>query len=83
MLAICSQRHYVLLRGSILTTKLLLRKVSNHYILKAEALTAKLLAHICSIEKSIHILESWPYLTSHVIRTEKNPKTQMAYSFGD
>ena len=32
--------------GSILTTKLLLRKVSNHYILKAKVPTAKPFADI-------------------------------------
>ena len=55
----------------ILTTKFSLRKVSNYYISKAKAPTAKPFAHICSIEESFHIFESRPYLTSHVITTEK------------
>ena len=57
----------------MLTIKLLLRKVSNYYILKAKAPIAKQFAHICCIEESFHILESRPYLTSHVITTEKKP----------
>ena len=52
----------------------MLRKVSNHYILKAKSPTAKPFADICSTEESFHILESWPYLTSHVITTEKTLK---------
>ena len=60
--------------GAILTTKLLLRKVSNYYILKAIALTAKPFADICFIEESFHILKSRPYLTSHVITTENTLK---------
>ena len=59
--------------GAILTIKLLLRKVSNYYILEAKAPTAKPFADICSIEKSFHILESRPYLTNHVITAEKKP----------
>ena len=39
-------------------------------------------ADICSIEESFHVLKSRPYLTSYVITTEKNPKTQTIYSFG-
>ena len=35
--------------GAILTTKLLLRKVSNYYILKAKDPTVKPFADICSI----------------------------------
>ena len=57
--------------GTILTTTLLLRKVSNYYILKAKAPTAKPFVDICPIEQSFHILESRPYLISHVITTEK------------
>ena len=53
----------------ILTSKLLLRKVSNYYILKAKAPTAK-----PSIEESFLVLKSRPYLTSHVIKTEKTLK---------
>ena len=60
--------------GTILTTKLLPRKVSNYYILKAKAPTAKSFADICSTEVPFHILESWPYLTSHVLTTEKTLK---------
>ena len=67
---------------AILTTKLLLRKVSNYYILKAKAPTAKPFADICSIEEPFHIIESRPYLTSHVITTEKKTQTQMAYRLG-
>ena len=59
-----------------LTTKLLLRKVSDYYILKAKAPTAKPFADICSIEDSFHILESRTCLTSHVIATEKTLKLQ-------
>ena len=59
------------LRGTILTTKLLLRKVSNYYILKAKAPTSKPFADICSIEESFLVLKSRPYLTSHMITTEK------------
>ena len=62
------------LRGTILTTKLLLRKISNYHILKAKAPTAKPFADIFSIEESFHILESRPYLTSHVITTGKTLK---------
>ena len=54
----------------------MLRKVSNYiyYILKAKAPTAKPFVDIRSIEESFHILESRPYLTSHVITTEKTLK---------
>ena len=63
------------LRGTnILTTKLMLRKVSNYYIFKTKAPTATPFPDICSIEESFHILESRPYLTSHVISTEKTLK---------
>ena len=59
---------------AILTTKLLLRKVSNYYILKAKGPTAKPLANICSIVESFHILKSRPYMSSHVITTENSLK---------
>ena len=55
----------------MLTTKLLLRKVSIYYILKAKAPTAKSFVDICSIEESFDIVKSRSYLTSHVITTEK------------
>ena len=60
--------------GTISTTKLLLRKVSNYYILEVKAPTAKPFADVFCIEESFHILGSRPYLTSHVITTEKTLK---------
>ena len=60
--------------GTILSTKLLIRRVSSHYILKAKTLTAKPFADICSIEEHFHILVSWAYLTSHMNTTEKTLK---------
>ena len=58
--------------GTILTTKLLL--ISNYYIFKAKAPTTKPFADTCSIEESFLVLKSRPYLTSHVITTEKTLK---------
>ena len=69
--------------GTILTTKLLLRKVSNYYILKAKAPTAKPFADICSIQESSHILESQSYLTSHVITAEKTLKLKWHIVFNN
>ena len=62
--------------GAALTTKLLLRKVSNYYILKAKAPTFKPFADICSIKEPFLVLKSRPDLTSQVIPTEKTLKLQ-------
>ena len=70
-------------RGDNLNYQIIAKEGSNYYIFKAKAPTAKPFADISSIEESFHILKSRPYLTSHVItNNRKNPKTQMAYSFG-
>ena len=42
-----SDTDYRSIRGSVLATKLLLRKVSSYYIFKAKALTAEPFAHTC------------------------------------
>ena len=48
----------------------------NYQVVAKEdkAPTAKLFADICSIEESFHVLKSLPYLTSHMITTEKTLK---------
>ena len=48
--------------------------VAKEDILEAKVPTAKPFADICSIEESFHILETRPYLTGHVITTEKTLK---------
>ena len=63
--------HKYLRGGAVLTTKLLLGMVSNYYILKAKAPTAKPFTDICSLEESFHILESRAFLTSHLITATK------------
>ena len=60
--------------GPIVTTKLLLRKVSNYYILKDKAPTAKPFVDICSIKESLHFK-----ITAIYDQNRKNPKTQTAY----
>ena len=70
----CRKQIELLEEGTILTTKLLLRTVSDYYILKAKAPTAKPFANICSIEEFFHILKSRPYLSSHAITIEKTLK---------
>jgi len=61
---------------------LMLWEVPIHRNLETLTSTDVLLGHICSMGKMSKIFESQPYLAGHMTWTEKKPKTQTTYSFG-
>jgi len=50
-------------------TKGLLRTISNHHILGSLTSLGLVFGHVCSLEGCFNLLESRPYLESHMTRT--------------